>query len=66
MDLLTQSALADLLSVSERTLEGWRRTGEGPGFKRLGGRCVRYQLSEVERWLASSSRSSTSDTGGRR
>lgn len=50
---------AKLLRVSVRTLEGWRRTGEGPPFIRCG-RLARYRHADVSRWIADRRRASTS------
>lgn len=57
--LLTQKEVARLLGVSERTLERHRVFGTGPGFVRLG-RLVRYRVSDLEAWVKSSVRRSTS------
>jgi predicted DNA-binding transcriptional regulator AlpA len=54
---------AEKLRKSERTLETWRRTGDGPAFLKLGRRAVFYRLSDLESWLASRRRLSTNDTG---
>ena len=44
-------AAAERLSLSPRTLELYRRTGEGPAFYRFG--ClVRYLDDDLERWAA--------------
>jgi phage terminase Nu1 subunit (DNA packaging protein) len=49
--LVGQAELAKLLDISERTLEGWRRRGDGPPFIRLGPKLARYRLDDVKRWL---------------
>lgn len=48
--------------LSPRTLEKWRWAGTGPRFIRVGGR-VYYRLSDLEDWLRSQTRASTSDKG---
>jgi excisionase family DNA binding protein len=58
--LLTQRQCAELLRLSERTLERLRGQGTGPKFARMG-RSVRYQQSDVEAWLASRIVGSTSE-----
>ena len=45
-ELLTQKQLARRWALSERTLERWRCTGEGPTYIKLGG-LVRYRLVDV-------------------
>ena len=59
--LVTQSRLADLLAVSERTLERWRVDGVGPAYVKAGRR-VLYRMEDVETWLAGSRRRSTSES----
>lgn len=44
---LNQHELATRWNISERTLERWRFTGEGPQFVKLGGRVV-YRLADIE------------------
>jgi predicted site-specific integrase-resolvase len=58
--LVTQSRLADLLAVSERTLERWRVEGIGPAYVKAGRR-VLYRMEDVENWLSNSRRRSTSE-----
>lgn len=43
----TQKELARRWTLSHRTLERWRYTGEGPKFIKLGGRVI-YRLEDVE------------------
>ena len=59
--LLNQKAAADLLNVSERTLERWRVEGSGPPFMKAGRR-VLYRESDIEAWLNASKVTSTSET----
>lgn len=40
--LLTPAQVADMLTVSERTLERWRMTGEGPEYVALSRKVLRY------------------------
>ena len=48
---LNQIELADRWNISERTLERWRWTGEGPAYLKIGGRVV-YRLEDVEAFEA--------------
>ncbi len=50
------------LSLSPRTLDRYRVSGEGPVFHRFGSR-VRYLLADVEDWASARRRVSTSDDG---
>jgi len=50
-DHLSRVELAKVLHVSTKTLDRWRRTGEGPRFITLPGGAIRYRWADVERWL---------------
>lgn len=62
-ECLTPKQLAALLRVSHRTVEGWRLKGNGPKFVRVSERCLRLRRSDVDLWLESRVRRSTSDPG---
>ena len=53
---------ARFLGLSHRTMEKWRLQGLGPGFLKVGRR-VLYDLRDLEDYLASCRRRSTSDPG---
>jgi excisionase family DNA binding protein len=60
---LTEAETAQLLNLSQRTLQRWRMEGsQGLPFRRFGG-LVRYALADIERWAAEQSRMSTSEAG---
>ena len=48
--LLSSADVAELLDVSERTLEFWRYAGKGPAYVKVGKR-VRYRPADVEAYL---------------
>jgi excisionase family DNA binding protein len=50
--LLTTEEVAKKLSVSRRTLVGWRQSGEGPAYIRLNGRLIRYSVADIEAWIS--------------
>ena len=58
--LLDTNQVARILGYRPRTLEGMRSRGDGPPFIRLSPRAVRYRLSDLESWLDSRRRTSTS------
>jgi excisionase family DNA binding protein len=58
--LLTQDEAAELLKLSVRTVERLRVSGRGPKFLKIF-RSVRYRPADVEQWLASRVRGSTSE-----
>ena len=60
--LLTEPETARALHVSERTLQRWRGTGEGPAFVRAGRRIL-YRPDDIEAFLESSRARSTSEYG---
>jgi predicted DNA-binding transcriptional regulator AlpA len=61
--LLTEDEVAQRLSVSVRTLQGWRVRGGGPHFVKLGnGRAVRYRATDIRDYVAARVARSTSDT----
>ena len=51
LSLLTPDQLAEMLSVSTKTLDRWRRGGTGPACIQVGG-SVRYRAVDVEEWLS--------------
>lgn len=57
---LTTQEAADLLSLSKRTLETWRITGNGPRYYKLG-RAVRYSVIELETFQQQAIRKHTFD-----
>jgi hypothetical protein len=61
--LLDEINAARILSLSVKTLRRWRWAGKGPAFRKIG-RAVRYAGSDLEAFIASARRTSTSDNGG--
>ena len=53
---------ARYLGISARTLEGWAVRGGGPRMLKLGSRVV-YRRRDLDAWLATRERISTSDRG---
>lgn len=49
--LLNAAGVAQVLSVSERQVERLASSGELPAPVRLGGRCVRWRVREIEQWI---------------
>lgn len=50
------------LGLQRKTLDNWRSLGSGPPYYKLGNRIV-YDDADVDAWLASRKRTSTSDPG---
>lgn len=61
--LLSELEAAQYLGYKPRTLAGWRYRGGGPVFVSTSKTSVRYRLSDLEAWIASRRRRSTSDPG---
>ena len=59
-EYLRQRQAADFLKLSERTLERWRLTGEGPKFCKLGRR-VAYRQADLLAWAEARVFSSTTE-----
>jgi excisionase family DNA binding protein len=62
IELHTQAEVAEIIRVSERTLERWRLTGNGPPFCKLGRR-VLYRRGDLDEWVAAHILHSTSEIG---
>jgi excisionase family DNA binding protein len=62
--LLTPHDAAQYLHVSPRTLTKWRGQGGGPRYAKVGRRVV-YRQADLEAWVESQVRTSTSDPGPR-
>jgi hypothetical protein len=60
MNLLTQRDAANMLRLSQRTLERWRVSGDGPCFVKAGRR-VAYRPADLDAWIAARVRHSTSE-----
>ena len=60
LNLLNQQEASAVLKLSERTLERFRLTGDGPKFAKLGRR-VLYSQADLEKWVSSRLRSNTSE-----
>lgn len=57
-----EKATAERMGVKPKTLANWRSSGGGPVFFKVGGRVI-YDDADVDTWLASRRRTSTSDPG---
>jgi predicted DNA-binding transcriptional regulator AlpA len=58
--ILKTADAATYLAVGKPTLEKWRLAGNGPPFIRLGVRSVGYDLVDLDKWVESRKRASTS------
>lgn len=60
--LLREPEAARLLAVTPRALQAWRRTGTGPQYVRISGRCIRYRLGDIKAWATARVCRSTSES----
>lgn len=60
-ELYVERQAAQLLKVSEKTLQYWRLTGNGPKFVRISKRCVRYRRRDLIAWIEQRLKASTSE-----
>jgi DNA-binding transcriptional MerR regulator len=58
-DFMSARAAAELLGLSPRTIDRWRWTGEGPPYRKHGGR-VLYAREDLLAWSAARMKTSTS------
>ena len=63
--LLTETDAAIYLSMAVPTLRKWRVQGGGPSFLKLG-RAVRYDVADLDNWIAERRFTSTSAMAGAR
>jgi len=61
--LMTEKDVAGLICITARALQNWRLRGGGPDYVKIG-RSVRYQRSDVMRFIAERKRKHTSQTFG--
>ena len=61
--LFPEDAAAVYLGYSPRTLQGWRTRGGGPVFVKVSATSVRYRKADLDRFIESKLRTSTSDPG---
>ncbi len=59
--LLSPKEAAAYLGATEKALENWRGTGDGPAFIRLSPRYVRYAQEDLDAHIAASRRRSTAE-----
>ena len=64
LNILRPPEASAYIGLSESTLAKRRLSGEPPIFVRLGSRSIGYRREDLDVWLESCRRRSTSDTGG--
>ena len=61
--LIGEQNAAEFLDLTDRTLQKYRQTGDGPKFCRLSARSIKYRRYDLRLWSEARLRSSTSDPG---
>jgi hypothetical protein len=61
-ECMKSAAAAQYLGIAESTLNKSRLTGEGPPFVKVGSRSVVYRRCDLDKFLESRLRRSTSDS----
>jgi hypothetical protein len=49
-----ERSTAAYFGISVETLRTWRKQNRGPRFRRLGGRCIRYRIADLEAFVEAS------------
>jgi len=62
MVLYNTKQTAELFGISNRTLESWRISGQGPAFIKMG-KLVKYKQSDLDEYLSNQTRANTSSSG---
>ncbi len=65
INLLNEREVAELLGVQTKTLSSWRCRGTGPAFTKIG-RLVKYLQADLEDYVKTQRRQSTSASTDRR
>ena len=61
--LITERPAGVFCHLTDRAMQKYRQTGEGPRFVRISSRCIRYRRIDLRAWVEARLRNSTSDDG---
>lgn len=62
-EMLRPPAAGKRVKLSESTLAKMRMRGDGPPYSKVGAKIVVYSTADLDDWVASRRRTSTSDPG---
>ena len=48
---LSESAAADYLGISKKTLQRWRFDHKGPAYAKLNNKMIRYNQVDLDEWM---------------
>jgi hypothetical protein len=49
----TEEFVARFFGVDSETIRGWRKRGQGPKYKKINGKLIRYSLADLTAWAES-------------
>ena len=49
---LDERQTSQYTAIAVKTLQRWRCTGDGPPYKKLNGKAVRYDVADLDAWIA--------------
>jgi hypothetical protein len=61
--LIDEKAAGNFLDVTDRTMQKYRQTGDGPPYILISSRCLKYRRADLRKWAEDRMRKSTSDPG---
>ena len=61
--LINEKAAAEFLGVGVRFMQALRQRGDGPPYRVISSRCLRYTRLGLRQWSKARTRTSTSDPG---
>ncbi len=61
--LITEKPAGEFCHLTDRAMQKYRQTGDGPRFVRISSRCIRYRRIDLRAWIEARLRNSTSDDG---
>ena len=61
--LITEKPAGKFCDLTDRAMQKYRQTGDGPRFVRISSRCIRYRRIDLRAWVEARLRNSTSDDG---
>ena len=61
--LIDEKAAAEFLDLTDRTMQKYRQTGDGPPYVLISSRCLKYRRTDLRKWAEARMRKSTSDPG---
>lgn len=49
----TEEFVARFFGIDSETIRGWRKRGQGPKYKKINGKLIRYSLADLTAWAES-------------